>query len=196
MDEDAAIDGFADVVAEIVGDGTIDAIDFVAADLTGGDPIVRGAEARRSFGSLRELDFHEAGDGAQVGGDGNCAVMDFERIKAEGDAAVGRGRCFLYGEDCAEDFGALGDFSVIGKRNALHEARGDGLSRFGGFGRESVIETNGKDGARRDLQRWRAGSGSLCARGRGSQIGCKDESRDQEGMDDVCEIVNSHKRFA
>ena len=159
VDEDATIDTGTDMIGGSVGDGAADTVNFIAADLASGDPWLGGAEAEGGFGSLRGLNFHKAGDGAEIGDDGDGVMMDLESIEAERDTSAGAWCGFCDGDDGARNRSAFGDFFMIGKRNILHDARGDDLAGRGGFRRESVIQADGENGARRDLKG--VGGGSL-----------------------------------
>jgi len=62
----SAINSFSDGFTVLVRDRPADSIDFITADLARGRPNKGRAETRREFGSLRGLDFHEAGEGRKL----------------------------------------------------------------------------------------------------------------------------------
>lgn len=143
VNQHATEDGFANVFADRVGDWTADTVDFVAADLTSGDPRRRSTEAGRSFRSLRLEDLHKSGDGTEIGLYGNFLLGIFKCIEAKGDfsgvaVASGFDRHDRTGHSCT-----VGDPSTR-EWDVLHDAGRNALAGLGVFGGKAVIEAHGQ----------------------------------------------------
>src|SRR5260370_23451679 len=143
----AVITCFAEGLIGVVRARPAVSTDYFTADLARGRPNIGRAETWREFGSLRGLDFHEAGEGPQTGEHGNFAVIDFKSVETESDFSVcGFPRSF-HRYDCAEYFRSFGTFPIVRQRHFLHDADGHNLSWLCTFRGQTLIESHRENGS-------------------------------------------------